>query len=1289
MEANQPILQDIHYIEQIRKRLWSGREFGNVSVMVGAGFSLNAEKFSENSPSFLQWGELINEMLKDLYPNQEKYHWNTGSDALKLANEYELVFGRQALNDLIIRSLPDQNYVPGKLHKLLLSLPWSDIFTTNYDTLLERTRPYIHDKKYNVVLTPSDLPGQLKPRIIKLHGSFPSHRPFIITEEDYRSYPRKFASFVNTVQQSIMENTLCLIGFSGDDPNFLNWIGWVRDNLQQETPPIYFCGFISAAQKRSLEARNIIPIDFTPLFPEETYPGVTKFEKALEWFLMTLKNGKNPESYRWPVTSNNDSKLQDPTLPFIPPGPAQFTSLGEISPNEKLQKEELLEVLERWGKIRKEYPGWIIAPKENRERLRKYTDYWIHPILNSLEKVSFSAQLSILYEMNWRLETMLSPWSLHLRDMEKISDVLKSTNVFPNLIEDIHEKSLVLKELGKNGELFKLREYWLDLAFAIIKFAREEMNFDLFNYWIKKIEPIVQLKLDWKAKWYHEKCLFFLFSFNMIQLKETLEEWPNTEELPFWEMKRSSLLAEIGDIKEAEKIAESALSRVRLRQSHNTEDYTLLSQEGWGMLLLNIIKRGSSYMNKVGSEYRERWAKLSLYHCNPWQEIETTMAILKASHPQLPKSTLIKRGFDPGVITHTFSYGNVQNEVNLTYTFLRMFENGGIPFRCGYVSMYGKEIEHSAKWIKPYSPLWAISAAIRTGNVKAIEEWFDRYSVLKISNEEVNAFYDLFIPAMEQAIDEHLKGKNKHSFLQRQLPIYMEIVSRFCFRFSQEQLDIIFALAQKTYSSRLFRSDISLQKSISRLFRRLIGEFNNEQLLKVMGDLLILPLPSEDDGDLMDYLVEPFECIEWTNDFKLPKTFNRDIWDEPISHLLKLTAEGKYEIRKRAVIRLNQLLKIKALNEEEEKRFSKALWSRVDPNSELPSDTNYLYSAFLHLPNSTENKASDKIRNFLAGKEVPLFVHVVEEDNGQKSISYTDGYSFINYVNELLTCTVPLYTLNDNKENRFINWTPIEAKSILNNIKKWWDKTKDHVQKEKKIAIQFMEEPNKNVDSLMPVLARVIIPYLDKEDEEVMEIITNLISEIEQAGYNIKALLPAALYLGIYSIDNTKNKLRYGLNSSDENDIDSSMFGIMYWVAYGKKGLIPPIPQELINDLVFKVFIRRQPKLDIALKYTVNLVKYFPECINEERVNMLCQTLEYLYVETEINYEEESISNFKLIADEDIPAFRALAVSLSSSLYTFFNKQNIKAPSIVGKWKNTLKSNKLPEVRRAWKIKED
>lgn len=308
--CNVNFLPDQNHIYRIRKKLWSGQEYGNVSVMIGSGFSLNAKKTSSSSNSFLTWPQLVKRMKKDLYPNEDNEAINATSDSLKIASQYELVFGRQALDELILEALPDENYVPDKLHKLLLSLPWSDVFTTNYDTLLERTRPHIYDRKYDVALSTSDLPDTTKPRIIKLHGSFPSQRPFIITEEDYRTYPNQFAAFVNTVQQSVMENILCLIGFSGDDPNFLNWIGWVRDNLGKNTPPIYFCGFISSNQKQVLKSREIIPIDFSALFPESEFPGILKYERALEWFLLNLKYGKSPNPIKWPDFSKKFLNLK-------------------------------------------------------------------------------------------------------------------------------------------------------------------------------------------------------------------------------------------------------------------------------------------------------------------------------------------------------------------------------------------------------------------------------------------------------------------------------------------------------------------------------------------------------------------------------------------------------------------------------------------------------------------------------------------------------------------------------------------------------------------------------------------------------------------------------------------------------------------------------------------------------------------------------------------------------------------------------------------------------------------
>ncbi|MYD62152.1 MAG: SIR2 family protein [Gemmatimonadetes bacterium] len=273
------------YLNEIAERLFSG----HAAVMVGAGFSKNATPNSASGSGFPDWsqlGDIFYEKIHGKKPdNQSKY-----LNVLKLADEVQAAFGRPALDQILRNAIPDDDYEPSSLHKKLLTLPWSDIFTTNYDTLLERARNAVTSKRYEVVVNKEDLINSEKPRIVKLHGSFPSDPPFIITEEDYRCYPENFAPFVNTVRQALLENTLCLIGFSGDDPNFLQWIGWIRDNLgQQNSPKMYLIGpfSLSEAQKKLLERRNIVLVDLSE------YPNVSRNHyKALEQFLDYLLSRK-------------------------------------------------------------------------------------------------------------------------------------------------------------------------------------------------------------------------------------------------------------------------------------------------------------------------------------------------------------------------------------------------------------------------------------------------------------------------------------------------------------------------------------------------------------------------------------------------------------------------------------------------------------------------------------------------------------------------------------------------------------------------------------------------------------------------------------------------------------------------------------------------------------------------------------------------------------------------------------------------------------------------------------
>lgn len=120
-------------LERIRRFLY----LDSASVMVGAGFSLNADVPSHIKVK--QWSDVG----KDIYcrlqgvsePNTAELVFKT---PMRLASQFAASFGRSELDNLIRDAIPNDRMQPGSLHKQLLSLPWRDIFTTNYDTLLER-----------------------------------------------------------------------------------------------------------------------------------------------------------------------------------------------------------------------------------------------------------------------------------------------------------------------------------------------------------------------------------------------------------------------------------------------------------------------------------------------------------------------------------------------------------------------------------------------------------------------------------------------------------------------------------------------------------------------------------------------------------------------------------------------------------------------------------------------------------------------------------------------------------------------------------------------------------------------------------------------------------------------------------------------------------------------------------------------------------------------------------------------------------------------------------------------
>lgn len=304
--------------KEIAMRLKEYRKYGKASLMVGAGFSKNAKSKGSKNIQPPDWKELADKMYCELYPeipnidDRQKKEWEnqriiktSGKNVTKLAEEYIVNFDRNTMNHLIENSIADDLFMPGELHKRLLSLPWGDIFTTNYDTLLEQTADLIfRESGYQVICSQHDIPGSISPRIVKLHGSILHVKPYIISDEDYRTYPVKHAPMVNTVQQAMLETRLCLIGFSGDDPNFQNWMGWLRDNMGECCPMIYLIGIydkLSAAEKKLLESKQIMIVDISCLVEEN---AADRHSAAISEFLSLLENYQKEED----VFSDNPYK---------------------------------------------------------------------------------------------------------------------------------------------------------------------------------------------------------------------------------------------------------------------------------------------------------------------------------------------------------------------------------------------------------------------------------------------------------------------------------------------------------------------------------------------------------------------------------------------------------------------------------------------------------------------------------------------------------------------------------------------------------------------------------------------------------------------------------------------------------------------------------------------------------------------------------------------------------------------------------------------------------------------
>ncbi|NLA42078.1 MAG: SIR2 family protein [Smithella sp.] len=1226
------------YFHEIAERLWSG----HATIMVGAGFSRNAKKSDPAKKDFPTWNQLGDIFYNKIYGHcpSEKHNY---LNVLNLADELQAALGRPTLDHILRKEIPDEDHEPSHLHIKLMELPWVDIFTTNYDTLLERACINVTSQKFDIVINKQDLVYSEKPRIIKLHGSFPSERPFIITEEDYRKYPKKFAPFVNTVQQSLLENTLCLVGFSGDDPNFLQWIGWIHDNLGKDnSPKIYLIGLLnlSDAQKKLLEQRNVVSLNLSSL------PGIDgNHEKAMNTFLDFLASQKKSEkNIEWPGTQKSLS----------PKG-------NEDSVN------QLLAILKEWKTIRNDYPNWIIVPEDRRSALWTHTLFWI-PTFKSISSLSMPDDIEFLFEMNWRLEKCLSPiFNNMIDDYEKI---LNRYNPFPEIIiieGAINPKSLDYTSLPWE----RIKNKWLELHISIMRFYREEGFLDKWDTINEKIQNIYQfLSPELIAKLHYERCLHFLFYLKISEVRSQIKEWPVNTSLPLWEAKRAGILAELGNIEEAEKILENSLSFIRsqLNLVPISRDYSWVSQEAYVMSLFQYIKDARSFRGeqfeerqKIRRIFNERWNDLKQYKCDPWTELKLFEIYLE--HEAVPVSNISqKKEFDIGRVTATRHFSRENKEAATAYSFLRYCEEAGMPFKIPGIT-YGKGAAKGAiKRIANYSPYWAFASLVRIGDSKVVDEIFNRKSMVTMDISQVDRLIDHYIAAIESIFPEIEIGDRFHqdNFAIALASVIPEILSRLCVKCSGKARLKLLAFLKILYSS-----DQKIKfTNVAQFTERLIGSFSEEKQYKLIPNLLKFPILSNLHFLIKREFPEPFhflsvdsELITGYDKIKIDQDIIRDL-------LQKLYSTIKEE-RNRAFLRLEKLYRFNLLDNEQVKSLGVALWSQINDKSGFPKNTDFYNFAFTKLPHPETVDPVYLFKEFALNEPFP-----VQGSNIGQGISMTGGNIPIFY--EILGAAVT-----------GIDWSNDETVQIFNKLIEWWDADK-HYLKEDAISNPFsniQDEFRARFWHLAPILANVIAPRLSiMTDTNIKSTVSRLLNELHE--YEIPSLRAHVALVNLFPDDKPHlySKIENAISSNDHYNIVDAIEAI--WAIIKSDNASSFGKSDIANSLILvsqQIKWRRKLGLVSSLNLMSNIVDITPKYLSNILLSDILIGLSFLSNESDpINTDMDTDIADKL-------EYRKQAAYLAYRLYRHFSCKRENVPKVIADWKVICTSlNEFAEIRNEW-----
>jgi len=908
-------IADFPALQQLGRALWRDPGARGAALLVGAGFSRNAMITAGDARKPPLWGDLADEMRSMLYPDSRP-----PTDVLRLAEEFRTYFGQAALDDFIRERITDASWEPGSLHEKLVSLNWADVLTTNYDTLLERASQQLTARYYQVVRTEGDLARYAAPRVVKLHGTIGIDDHLILAEEDYRTYPVRHAAFVNLARQVFVENELCLVGFSGDDPNFLAWSGWVRDHLASNARRIYLMGVLrlGPAKRKLLEARNIAPIDLWPLV--EHLDPADRDGKAIEMALDYLHAAKPPRPQDWlPGAGTAESVSQT------------FDKDRKARTDDAFAAERILETTGAWEADRLNFPGWLVPPGRVRRPFRDTFNGATALKPGNQAVLGEEAVSRYVREACWLLDQGYEPMD-------------DETAAFASFVLDAEDHSL-LPRSGRTA-----------LTLSLLRYAREGDDHEAFERWAAAVEGAGSDPDD-AARVAYERCLRARDHLDLAGLEQLLPGLDGPD--PIWRARRAGLLCELGYRLEAIALIEEVVRDLRVLRRSTPASLWVASRLAWADWLAAALRQDRDLRFQDWTvEYKE-------LRTDPDDLIGSIRGHIRqeAKKAREKKRTIVP-AFEAGSYSNpgeTVYFGS--RAATPLYQLSRLVDEAGVPLRLNHSVVVSEEMQEALDLDFEPTAAWHILLLRSTAGVTEplFARYFSRIAIARLPTATIETLCERLRAVIDYWRNRLITAGTDKSAPREQLKVFIEALARLSIRARPADATLNHSLAMALAIEPLVASQ-GVVSHVSHLARTSAEAMTPEVRRSLATECLTFPLPGDTSVRGRDEWPDP---LDWLTINDMAGVDGTPSWSARIEQLVEACGRAGTD-RPHAARRLLQFANAGLLSPSQSNAWSEAVWAHLDDNPiPLPAGTNLYPHVFAYIPSPAGVDAEDRVRRRL------------------------------------------------------------------------------------------------------------------------------------------------------------------------------------------------------------------------------------------------------------------------------------------------------------------------------------